>query len=168
MTTAGREEKESLEEPKIKYEAGRIFLDKEGRWFHDGEEITHERTMALFSRSVQKDPAGGYCLVVGPEWAKIEVEDTPFMVRQVTVEAESVRLHLNDGGEEKLDPATLWIGKNNELYCRVKQGEFPARFLHPAYYELMHKCLEEGPEGFAVRLGEELWPLRRQENRSEE
>ena len=30
---------------------------------------------------------------------------------------------------EPLDPATLEVGSDNVLYCRVKGGEFRARFL---------------------------------------
>ena len=131
---------------------GKIFINKEGKWFHEGVEITHERTLELFSRSIVKDPAGGYLLQVGAERAKIEVEDTPYIVRSVEFNNGSVMLELNDKSSETLDPGSLQVGQKNVLYCRVKSGEFPARFLRPAYYQLMTR-LEQDSKGFYLEIG---------------
>lgn len=129
---------------------GRIFLDQEGRWFHEGVEITHRRTLELFSRSVRPDPAGGYRLQIGREHARIEVEDTPYLVRETNFVASRVELKLNDGSREILDPGTLWVGAGNVLYCRVKEERLPARFLRPAYYQLASR-IEQDEEGFFLR-----------------
>jgi hypothetical protein len=148
--------------PEFEYQGGMIRLDKEGRWYHEGVEITHKLTADLFSRSVEKDPAGGYRLVVGPEWSPIEVEDTPFMVRRVEIEADRAVIRLNDGTEEELEAATLRVGGENVLYCKVKNGEFPARFLRPAYYQLM-QALEETKNGYAVKIGNKLYSIKTKE-----
>lgn len=145
--------------PRYEYRGGEIRLDKEGHWYHEGEQITHELTVDLFSRSVRRDPAGGYCLEVGYECAPIAVEDTPFMVRSATLEGGGVRVRLNDKTEEALDLATLRVGADDVLYCDVKNREFPARFLRPAYYQLM-RALVETDQGYAVRVGDKLWPIR--------
>lgn len=130
----------------------KIFLDKEGRWFHEGVEITHPLTVELFSRSVVKDPSAGYRLQIGREWAKIKIEDTPYMIKTVEIQSNQVLILLNDKSVEKLEPDTLWIGKNNVLYCRVKNGEYPARFLRPAYYQLM-QALKEKDNKFYLEIG---------------
>jgi len=130
----------------------KIFLDKEGRWFHEGVEITHPLTIELFSRSVVKDPSGGYRLQIGREWAKIKVEDTPYMIKTVEIQPNQVLILLNDKSVEKLEPDTLWIGKGNVLYCRVKNGEYPARFLRPAYYQQM-QALKEKDNKFYLEIG---------------
>lgn len=145
--------------PKFKYEGGHIRLDKEGRWFHDGVEITHDLTRDLFSQSVKKREEGeGYCLEIGLECAEIEVEDTPFVIKRATLDDKGATLLLSDKTEERLDPGTLRVGSDNVLYCDVKGGEFPARFLRPAYYQLM-EALVETESGYAARLGGELWPI---------
>jgi len=149
--------------PRIQYQGGKLFLDKEGRWFHDGVEITHKLTADLFSRSLERDPAGGYRLVVGPEWSPVEVEDTPFMVKGVEFEESRVLVKLNDGSEEDLDLASLWAGADNVLYCLVKLGDYPARFLRPAYYQLMEKLVET-EDGFAVSVGGKEYPIRTAED----
>ena len=140
-----------MAEPNAFDHQGTIFLDKEGRWFHDGVEITHLRTVELFSRSVCPDPAGGYRLQIGREWARIEVEDTPLMVREVAFRGERVELGLNDHSREFLDPATLRVGRENVLYCRVKTGRFPARFLRPAYYQLTSR-IEQDQDGYFLQV----------------
>jgi hypothetical protein len=147
---------------KYEYQGGEIRLDKEGRWFHEGVEITHRLTVELFHRSIRRHPDGGYCLEVGYERAKIEVEDTPYMVKRVDLEEGGARIRVSDGTEEALDPATLRIGAENVLYCQVKGGEFPARFLRPAYYQLM-QGLRETERGYAVEIGGRLWKLSQSE-----
>jgi len=140
------------------YGWGKIFLDKEGRWFHEGVEITHQRTIELFNRSIKKQPGKGYYLQVGRERAEIEVEDTPFMVRAVDFRDRQAVLVLNDKTSEPLDPASLRVGKHNVLYCKVKSGQFPARFLRPAYYQLM-SCLGEDEQGFFLEIGGQKWRI---------
>lgn len=139
----------------------RIFLDKDGRWFHEGVEITHPLTLELFSRSVRRGPDGGYWLQIGPERARIEVEDTPYMVREATWRDGEVELKLNDGSLERLDPSTLWIGKGNVLYCLVKPEKLPARFLRPAYYQLVSR-VEQDEIGYFLSLRGKKFYLRDQ------
>lgn len=146
--------------PEFKYEAGQFFLDKEGRWFHEGVEITHKLTYELFSRSLHPDGAGGWKLVVGLEWAPVTIEDTPYVIRQVTFENERALLHLNDGTTEEMCEATLRQNSDNVLYCDVKEARFPARFLRPAYYQLMERLTECEDGSFAVDINGQLWPIR--------
>ena len=128
--------------------ASLFFLDKEGRWFHEGVEITHKRTILLFARNLSKGSEGRYYIRVGKEQAAVEVEDAPFMIRSVTIK-ENERglisgflLSLNDGTEEYLDPHTLMILDDNVMYCSVKSGTERARFLRSAYYQI---CTQIGP-----------------------
>ncbi len=119
-----------------------LFLDKEGRWFHEGIEVTHERTCLMFSQHLHVGPDGRYYVRAGDERALVEVEDTPYVVQSVTVNMvnnhnpESYTLHLNDKTEEFLDPYSLLVGQDNVMYCRVKDGHESARFLRPAYYQI--------------------------------
>ena len=133
-----------------------IFLDREGRWFHEGVQVTHERTVAMFFRSLSKGPDGRYVLRVGRETAVVDVEDTPFLVLSVTVctddsgSIEAYRLLLNDDTEEDLDPATLTVEADGIPYCRVKGGADKARFKRPAYYQLCAHVQPGAGEGLFV------------------
>jgi uncharacterized protein len=122
-----------------------LFLDKEGRWFHEGVEITHGRTRLLFSKSIRRDPTGKYYVHVGPESAEVIVEDAPYTIRSVTLQEEpdgpprDYILHLNDETQERLESGSLVVSDENVMYCTVKGGTERARFLRAAYYQICAK-----------------------------
>lgn len=133
-------------------ESHRIRFGRDGEWYSDGERIENRAIARLFSRCVARDPAGGYRLVMGDEQAPLEVEDTPFVVRQIDGDpASGFRVILNDETSEPLDPATLRSGSDDALYCRVKGGEHEARLLRPAHYALARWVKAEG-DGFALEV----------------
>jgi hypothetical protein len=114
-----------------------IRFGRDGRWYADGQVIENAAIARLFSRSVHRTADGGYELRVGEERAPITVDDTPYVVTAVDIDANgAVTLELNDGSREPLDPRTLAVGAGDVLYCLVKQGREAARFLRPAYYQL--------------------------------
>jgi hypothetical protein len=61
---------------------------------------------------------------------------------------------------EALDPSTLEVGDANVLYCRVKQGEFRARFLRHAYYHLARHFITDDGENFSILSGGHRYPIR--------
>ena len=116
-----------------------FWIDKEGRWFYQGEEITHRRTYLLYSRNLTLDGKGRLLLRLGKEECRVEVEDAPYIVKSVDFigpdrgPLKGIDLLLNDETREPLQPATLKVGKKNVLYCRVRGGMFSARFSRGAY-----------------------------------
>jgi hypothetical protein len=149
-----------------------LRFDKEGRWYHEGVEITHERTLKLFSRSLRKNSQGRYLIAIGNEWSYVKVEDAPFLVKSLdyhsTTETEGAyfTILLNDGSTETLDLKTLRVGKNNVLYCRVKKGEYRARFCRPSYYELARYIeFDSSSEGYFIILNGKKYYLKREDSR---
>jgi hypothetical protein len=63
-----------------------LRIDAEGRWFHEGGLINRPRMVKLFAALLRKDPQG-YVLVTPAEKVAVEVEDAPFVVRDMRVEA---------------------------------------------------------------------------------
>jgi len=117
-----------------------IHIDWEGIWRYRGAEMHRKdivRDLAGFLRKTEK----GYCLdIPGIDYADIEVEDTPLVVvsvdRQKTGEGERIILLLSDGREEMLNLHTLTISSENVLYCTIREGKLPCRFLRKSYYQL--------------------------------
>jgi hypothetical protein len=118
-----------------------IFIDKDGRWYHEGIEITHERLYLYLNECLTISEEEGYFLKSGDNIYKIEVEDTPFVVKKIRCEGENFILTLNDNKEENLDINTLEF-KNNIPYCKVKNGKFLARFLRNSYFQLAEHIVE--------------------------
>jgi hypothetical protein len=136
-----------------------IKIDKEGRWFFQGEEITHRKTYLLYCRSLTRDDAGQIVLRVGREECPVEVEDAPFMVMTLEFVSpgpageEEVWVTLNDETREKLSPETLRIGPENIPYCKVRNGLFDARFSRNAYQLLVpHIRLDKKKNLFYLSL----------------
>jgi hypothetical protein len=141
--------------------SSRITFGRDGRWYSDGEPIVNRRIADLFSRHVRRHPDGGYQIVMGDEHARIEVEDTPFVVTSVSSNAEGFRLTLNDGNVETLDPATLRVEAGEVLSCAVKGGTERARFLRAAYYQLVPFIGEDEGGRFSLHSGTKRYRLAR-------
>ena len=144
---------------KGKYPPCLIQVDTEGRMFHNGAPIIHPEIIKLIYESVHYED-GRYVLRIGKEVCELEVADTFFVVRAVEPEDNKIKVTLNDSSAELVDPADFWIGKENVIYCLVKNRSMPARLLRPAYYQLA-QFIEELPEGgFAIKLADKHWPLK--------
>ena len=143
-------------------ESGKISFRRDGNWYTDEERIDNPRIALLFSKSIRRNPDGTYYLQVAEERAPIAVEDTPYVVRSVADDGKGgFILMLNDEEREALDPTTLEVGKDNVLYCRVKQGKFRARFLRNAYYHLSSRfSADEGGGAFSILIGDRRYPIR--------
>jgi hypothetical protein len=110
-------------------ESGKISFRRDGNWYSDEERIDNPRIALLFSRSIRQNPDGSYYLQVAEERASITVEDTPYVVKAIEGDVQSdFTIVLNDEEREELDPATLEVGADNVLYCRVKGGKARALF----------------------------------------
>jgi len=138
-----------------------IQVTPEGELFHNGAPLIHPGILELIYASVHLED-GVYLLRIGEQACQLEVADTFHVVKSADLGPEAVSLALNDGSRESLDPASLWLNGEGVLYCRVKAGIFPARFLRQAYYQLAGGFVEDG-EGFALELGGRRWPLRAEE-----
>jgi hypothetical protein len=134
-----------------------LRIDKEGNWFYNKLPIINKAIYLFFNQHLTQDESGAYIIRIGNETSRLFVEDTPFVVTgvdyiQTKAPEDYFDIRLNDETIEKLDLQTLYIGKNNIPYCRVKGGTFPARFLRSAYYQLSQHVQQEGEEGFYIML----------------
>lgn len=126
-----------------------IRVDKEGRFWHLGAEMTHEGINRLLMDHVELDDRGRYIISFHGQRCFVEVEDTFFVI--VRVEGRmfddgsvgELAIYLNDGAIETLDASTLEQNEDNVLYARIKDGRFPARFLRGSYYQLAEYVVEK-------------------------
>ena len=141
-------------------------IDKEGRWFYQGEEITHRKTYLLYCRSLTRDESGRMILRVGREECPVEAEDAPFVVMTIELvsaaagEEEALWMTLNDETRERLIPETLRIAPDHIPYCQVRNGLFEARFSRNAYQLLVpHIRLDKKKNLFFLPLNGKKYPL---------
>ena len=113
----------------------RLTINRDGEWLHEGEEITHPGILASLRGNLRRDEAG-YFVEAGPVRIPVDVADAPFVATRIEPDGQTLRLTLNDGTEESLDPATLRFTSGEVPYCRVKGGRFEARLSRAAAYQL--------------------------------
>lgn len=130
-----------------------LVLDKELRWFHDGEPVLHPKILELFNESLVPTEDGRFQLRIGQDWAFVRVEDAAYRVTGLDVGEAHVYLRLSDRTGEVLDPSTLALGPDGVLSVRVKGGRAKARFSRQAQVAL-GALLEESPEGLTLALGQ--------------
>jgi hypothetical protein len=131
---------------------GKIFVDKEGRWYYEGKEIIREDIIQEFLNALQYDEEGRYWICFGEEKELIEVEDTVFLVRQVEKTEDGFIITLNDGTKEEMDLETFWIDPRGVPYCLVKNKKFPARLEKIAFYQLAQHAYFDG-ENYVIEVG---------------
>ena len=68
----------------------RLRIDRDGGWFHEGEEVCHEGILASLRQGLQVDAAGHF-LQIGPVRVPVEVEDAPFAVVRFEADGDWLR-----------------------------------------------------------------------------
>ena len=124
-----------------------IRLDREGRFFHDEELVTHRGMARAFASWIARHPDDGrFILTNGYDWTYFTVEGTPYFVEGIRRDPTGPVLVLFDGSEEPLDPAALRLDEDGIFRTTVKGGSFEARFSRRAQLELS-SWLEENDDG---------------------
>lgn len=133
-----------------------VFLHRSGRFYQEGEEITHERTVALLHRSITqlKD---GWKIKVGEEQVDLVVDDTPRFV--TGFEGETGKLSLLGCDPENLDPETLVQRPDNSFSCVLKNG-WRAKFLSPAHYQLAQNIQSNDQGKNILTIKKSQWEIR--------
>jgi len=128
-----------------------IRLDRQGRFWHEGTEITHPGIRkALLTWIDRLDDGRPILRLDEHRYAYLDVEDTPLRVRSVRWQGDRATVTLDDGSEEELAYDSLRVGADDALYCTVRAGRLEARITTPAYYVLAER-IEETASGFALR-----------------
>jgi hypothetical protein len=122
-----------------------IFIDREGDWYYRESPMQRADIVSHLCGHLRREESSGlYIIELGKQRCYLEVEDTPLVVTSVLCQEEreeddqeelflSIK-HLRI--KQPLNPKTLWVGRENVLYCKVMEDTIPARFLRPAYYQL--------------------------------
>ena len=132
-----------------------IKIARDGRWFHEGEEIHRKALVKLFSTALKLDSDGVFWLETPVEKGRIEVEDAPFIATALTVDHAgdatpgthpALRFTTNVGDHVLLDAAhPLQMlpnpdGSSLRPYIEVRDGLL-AKLSRPVYYELAARAV---------------------------
>jgi uncharacterized protein len=137
-----------------------LRIDADGAWYDGGVEITHAGILANLRSTLRRDAAGYF--IQTRVRIPVRVDDVPLLVMRVERQADTLRVWLNDGEEETVDPATLRVDVRDIPYCAVKGGAFEARFTRAAAFQLLALAeYDEASGRGALRLAGREYPLAR-------
>lgn len=129
-------------------------IARDGTWFHEGSPIGRIEMVRLFSTVLRREPDGQHVLVTPVEKLDIDVEDAPFIAREMTTQGEGesreIAFSLNTGDLVVLDEAHPLILRQDENgprpYVAVRGG-MEARIGRSVYYELANIAIAEDADG---------------------
>lgn len=137
-----------------------IVLDREGRFWHDGERVENVALERALRSWIAVHPDDGRLILTnGYDWCYFRADDAPFVVTALH-DGAAPTLALFDDTEEPLDPATLSVGEGGVVYARVKKGAFEARFSRHAQTQLASILVRAEPPTVRVGDNEIVLPAR--------
>ena len=143
-----------------------IRIDKEGVWYYKGAYMFRKEILSVFFEHLKIDECGKYLIELGEERCYLDVEDTAFIIAAVYKTQlpdngrAQIDILLSDDSCEKLEMQSLHVGRDNVLYCRVKERKFTARFSRNSYYQLA-EFIEQSEDGnhFFINLNGEKYMI---------
>jgi hypothetical protein len=137
-----------------------LRIDREGDWYDEGVQVTHPGILANLRSNLKKD-ADGFFIQTRVR-IPVRVDDVAWVVSRIERRGEALHAIVNDGTEERIDPATVRLGADDVPYCTVKEGAFEARFSRAATFQLLALAdYDEASGRGALRLGGREYPLAR-------
>jgi hypothetical protein len=123
----------------------RIAAD--GRWFHDGSEITRPAMIRAFASLLMRDGAGRHWLVTPYEKQSIEVEDAAFVAVDVKQDGDALAFRLNTDDLVIAGPDHPIRAAGDPdvpaIYLAVRHGA-EARLNRSTYGQILDIALEQG------------------------
>ncbi len=121
----------------------RIAAD--GKWFHQGGEITRPAMVRAFASLLRRDNIGQHWLVTPQEMLTIAVDDAPFIAVDVVQQGNALAFRLNTDDTVIAGPDNPIIARGDPdvpaLYLAVRNG-CEARLNRSTYAQLVEIALE--------------------------
>lgn len=124
-----------------------MVIQADGRWFHEGGEITRPAMVRAFSSLLLRDSSGVHWLVTPTQKLRIDVVDAPFIAVDVVHKNNSLAFRLNTDDIVIAGPDyplhATGDADTPALYLAVRNG-CKARLNRSTYAQLAEIALEGG------------------------
>lgn len=134
-------------------------IDTEGRLWIENTELSDPQVLKFFMRKMEALPDGKFRVMCMGETNLISAEDVPYVIQSLSISEDKITLNFPGGYQTLLEPGTLFLGGNQILYCKVRNGQFTARFHRRAFLELAPYIEEPTPGHYVLRLGGKDYPI---------
>lgn len=140
-----------------------LRIDRAGRLWHQGEEVTHPRLRQALLRWLDvRDDGRDIVRLDETRYAYVDVDDAHLRATSARWEGDAVILHLDDDSEEELAYDTIEVDRDGAIFCRVRGGRLRARLTTSAYQAITPRIVEDPAidGGFALEARGGRWPIR--------
>lgn len=138
----------------------RIAAD--GRWFHQGGEVSRPAMVRAFASLLRRDDNGSHWLVTPNEKLSIAVEDAPLLAVELQSEgdgrARAIAFRLNTDDLVIADAEHQIELRNALPYLHVRDGLW-AKLARPVYYELVDLALAENADAPGIWSNGTFFPI---------
>ena len=128
-------------------------IASDGKWFHQGGEITRPAMIRAFSSLMRRDSDGQHWLVTPQQKLSIIVDDAPFIAAELQSEGEgqarSLAFRLNTDDLVFADAEHPIEVRDGLPYLHVRGGMW-AKLARPVYYELANLALAENADAPSI------------------
>lgn len=132
-------------------------IKRDGRWYHQGGEITRPAMIRAFSSLLRCDADNQHWLVTPYERLRIAVDDAPLLAVAVHVAGserdQSLSFRLNNDELVVADndhPIVMRTQDDMAMPYLLVRGRIWAKLVRPVYYELAELALAGGDEATLV------------------
>lgn len=144
-----------------------VRLTADGRWLHDGQEVTHARTRDAMHRGIEPWTGGGgydWVVRIGGQAYPVVVDDSPWLARRAKIDGTDLILYLNTGEEIRMKAGVgvVWLDPDDVLHCSLPDGR-RCRLLRMAQGDLMESIVQGNGSVAALVVGGREIPLERRD-----
>lgn len=137
-------------------------IGTDGRWFHQGDEITRPAMIRAFSSLLCRDADGSHWLVTPQEKLSIVVDDAPLLAVELQSEGKGqsrkLAFRLNTDDLVIADADHMIALRSALPYLHVRDGLW-AKLTRPVYYELAELALADNPDAPGVWSNGSFFPI---------
>ena len=136
-----------------------LALDRDGRVWHQGQEVTHPRLRQAILRWLDvRDDGRDIVRLDEKRYAYVDIEDAHLRAKSARWEGDRCIVLWDDDQEEELDYASLAEAADHAFYARARGGRLRGRIAGPAHHAVAEHVIETD-HGFALTASGSRWPI---------
>ena len=136
-----------------------LRLDRAGKLWHQGTEVSHPRLRQALLRWLDVLPDGRNIVRLDDKrYAYVDVDDAHLRAKSARWDGDRCTILWDDDQEEELAYATLCQADDNAFYATAR-GKLKGRIAGPAHHAIVERVVEDGGS-FVLDAAGKRWPIK--------
>jgi hypothetical protein len=136
-----------------------LRLDRAGKFWHEGVDVTHPRLRQALLRWLDVlDDGRNIVRLDDKRYAYVDVEDAHLRAKSARWDGDRCHILWDDDQEEELDYGSLCQAEDHAFYAKVR-GRLKGRIGGPAYHQVAEHVLEDAGS-FVLDATGKRWPIK--------